>query len=349
MSSEPGRRPEVLQGEAGVEPAVAVLRQGGLVAFPTETVYGLGADATNPDAVRRIFAAKGRPADHPLIVHLGDAGLVEAWADVVPVEAHLLADAFWPGPLTMLLWRSPKAPDVVTGGRDTVGLRVPDHPLARRLLEAFGDGVAAPSANRFGQVSPTTAADVVADLGTEVDVVLDGGPCRVGVESTIVDLTGDEPVVLRPGGVGLDRLADVLGRQPEVHRGPAPARAARAPGMLAAHYAPRARVVLADAERAAQVANALASAERGRVGVLGPRATDGLAPGVVELEPAGTPDEYARLLYARLRQADRLRLEWLVCVPPPARGVGVAVRDRLTRAAASAPADAPAPDPTAGR
>ena len=268
-------------------------------------------------------------------MHLGEASLIEAWADVVPPEAHLLADAFWPGPLTMLLWRSPKAPDAVTGGRDTVGLRVPDHPLALQLLDAVGDGVAAPSANRFGRVSPTTAADVVADLGDVVDLVLDGGPCRVGVESTIVDLTGEAPVVLRPGGVGLDRLADVLGREPDVHRGPAPERAARAPGMLVAHYAPRATVVVADEASVASVAAELLSRGEGRVGVLAPRVTDGLDADVVELEPAGSPEEYARLLYARLRQADRLRIAWLVCVPPAAKGVGVAVRDRLGRAAAA--------------
>ena len=328
-------RPEVVEGEAGVQVASELIRAGGLVAFPTETVYGLGADATNPEAVARIFAAKGRPTDHPLIVHLGEASLIEAWADVVPPEAHLLADAFWPGPLTMLLWRSPKAPDAVTGGRDTVGLRVPDHPLALQLLDAVGDGVAAPSANRFGRVSPTTAADVVADLGDAVDLVLDGGPCRVGVESTIVDLTGEAPVVLRPGGVGLDRLADVLGREPEVHQGPAPERSARAPGMLAAHYAPRATVVVADEASVASVAAELVSRDEGRVGVLAPRVTDGLAADVIELEPAGSPEEYARLLYARLRQADRLRIAWLVCVPPAAKGVGVAVRDRLGRAAAA--------------
>jgi L-threonylcarbamoyladenylate synthase len=327
--------PEVVVGDAGIARAAELIRAGGLVAFPTETVYGLGADATDPVAVARIFAAKGRPADHPLIVHLGDAGLVEAWADVVPPEAHLLADAFWPGPLTMLLWRSPKAPDAVTGGRDTVGLRVPDHPVARQLLEAVGDGVAAPSANRFGRVSPTTAADVVSDLGTAVDLVLDGGPCRVGVESTIVDLTGDAPLVLRPGGVGIDRLADVLGHEPAVHTGPAPTRAARAPGMLVAHYAPLARVVLADDTTVAAVAADLVARGDGRVGVLAPGVTDGLAPEVIELEPAGNPEEYARLLYARLRQADRLHIAWLVCVPPVARGVGVAVRDRLIRAAAA--------------
>jgi L-threonylcarbamoyladenylate synthase len=331
----------VVQGDQGVARAAEVIRAGGLVAFPTETVYGLGADATDPAAVGRIFTAKGRPADHPLIVHLGDADLVEAWADVVPPEGRLLADAFWPGPLTMLLWRSPKAPDAVTGGRDTVGLRVPDHPLALQLLRAVGDGVAAPSANRFGRVSPTTAADVVSDLGGAVDLVLDGGPCRVGVESTIVDLTGAVPVVLRPGGVGLDRLAEVLGREPELHQGPAPERSARAPGMLAAHYAPRARVVVADEGSVAAVSASLVARGDGRVGVLAPRVTDGLAPEVIELEPAGGPEEYARLLYGRLRQADRLKMTWLVCVPPPARGVGVAVRDRLGRAEAAGTSPTP--------
>jgi L-threonylcarbamoyladenylate synthase len=337
MPEEQAARPLVVEGESGVERAAEVLRGGGLVAFPTETVYGLGADATDPEAVGRIFAAKGRPVDHPLIVHLGDPDLVDAWADDVPPEAHLLADAFWPGPLTLLLWRSPKAPDAVTGGLDTVGLRVPDHPLARMLLDAFGDGVAAPSANRFGRVSPTTAADVVADLGAEVDLVLDGGPCQVGVESTIVDLTGDEPLVLRPGGVGLERLAEVLGREPAVVEGPAPERGARAPGMLDAHYAPKARVVVADEGSVVAVAAELVGIAGGRVGVLAPTVTDGLGSEVVELEPAGGPEEYARLLYARLRQADRLRIETLVCVPPPARGVGVAVWDRLVRAAASTP------------
>ena len=344
MTSDPDvSRPEVVEGDAGVERAAEVIRAGGLVAFPTETVYGLGADATDPTAVARIFAAKGRPADHPLIVHLGDADLVEAWADVVPPAAHLLADAFWPGPLTMLLWRSPKAPDAVTGGLDTVGLRVPDHPLALRLLRAVGDGVAAPSANRFGRVSPTTAADVVSELGDAVDLVLDGGPCRVGVESTIVDLTGAAPVVLRPGGVGIERLAEVLGREPELQQGPAPERSARAPGMLAAHYAPQARVVLADEGSVAAVSAGLVARGEGRVGVLAPGVTDGLAPEVIELEPAGGPEEYARLLYGRLRQADRLKMAWLVCVPPPARGVGVAVRDRLGRAAAAGGGVIPGP------
>ena len=330
----------LVDGEAGIERAVAVLRGGGLVAFPTETVYGLGADAADPEAVARIFTAKGRPPSHPLIVHLGDLEALDRWAERVPPEAHLLADAFWPGPLTMLLWRAPGVPDVVTGGRPTVGLRVPDHPVARDLLARFGGGVAAPSANRFGRVSPTTAAHVLSELRGHVDLVLDGGPCEVGVESTIVDLTGDEAVVLRPGGVSAERLAEVLGREPATATdAPVDATGARAPGMLAAHYAPRARVEVLDEDlAAARVATLLATtdATTGQgptVGLLAPGVIDGLATDAVVLEPVGPPRDYARLLYARLRQADRLGLDVVVCVPPPPTGIGVAVRDRLRRAA----------------
>jgi L-threonylcarbamoyladenylate synthase len=315
-----------------IERAVAVLRAGGLVAFPTETVYGLGADAANPAAVRRVFEVKGRPATHPLIVHLGSAAALDRWAVDVPPAARLLAEACWPGPLTVLLRRSPSVPDVVTGGRDTVGLRVPAHPLALALLERFGGGIAAPSANRFGRVSPTTAADVQADLGSDVDLVLDGGPCQVGVESTIVDLTGGEPEVLRPGGVSFERLEEVLGRPVGLWLGD---RDVAAPGTLPAHYAPAARVEVLDevsavAERAAQ----LLAAGR-RVAVLAPVALAGLPDGVVELEPAGGPESYARVLYGRLRQADRLGVEVVLAVPPERVGVGVAVRDRLMRAAAA--------------
>jgi L-threonylcarbamoyladenylate synthase len=315
------------------ERAVGVLRDGGLVAFPTETVYGLGADATNTEAVGRIFTVKGRPVGHPLIVHLGDADQLDAWAEHVAPAARLLADAFWPGPLTMILPRSARVPDAVTGGRDTVGLRVPDHPVARALLEAFGGGIAAPSANRFGHVSPTTAAHVRTDLGDDVDLVLDGGPCTVGVESTIIDLTTGEPEILRPGGVSIDRLADVLGRVPRVWLGDDDG-PARAPGMLAAHYAPAAQVeiVASDDEVAERATRHL---EGGRVvGVLAPMAVRDLPLDVLELEPVGEPEEYAQLLYARLRQADRLGIEVLLVVPPPERGVGIAVADRLRRAAA---------------
>jgi L-threonylcarbamoyladenylate synthase len=319
--------------------AVEILRAGGLVAFPTETVYGLGADASNATAVERIFTTKGRPPGHPLIVHLGAADLLEAWADDVPPAAHLLADAFWPGPLTMILPRTDRVPDAVTGGRDTVGLRVPDHPVARALLTAFGDGIAAPSANRYGRVSPTTAAHVRADLGDDVDLVLDGGPCRVGVESTIIDLTRDEPELLRSGGIGIDRIAEVLGVAPRSSSGGARERGAgtststpRAPGMVASHYAPIATVEITDAESVAARSAELAAAGDA-VGVLAPHALAGLPDDVIELEPAGDAEEFARLLYGRMRQADRLGLAVLLVVPPPETGVGIAVRDRLRRAA----------------
>jgi L-threonylcarbamoyladenylate synthase len=323
----PGSPPTI---EPDIARAVEVLRSGGLVAFPTETVYGLGADATDPAAVERVFAVKGRPARHPLIVHLASADHLDAWALDVPPHARVLADAFWPGPLTLLLQRSSLVPDAVTGGRDTVGLRVPDHPVALALLTAFDGGLAAPSANRFGRVSPTTADHVRADLGADVDLVLDGGPCRVGVESTIVDLTGDEPEVLRPGGVSFERLEDVLGQPVGLWLGD---REVGAPGTLATHYAPLAHVEVVELE--AVVARAATLLAEGRsVGVLAPAGLPDLPDAAVELEPAGDGEGYARLLYARLRQADRLGLDTLLAVPPTAVGVGVAVRDRLARAAA---------------
>jgi L-threonylcarbamoyladenylate synthase len=310
--------------------AAEVLRAGGLVAFPTETVYGLGADAGRPDAVRNIFAAKGRPTDHPVIVHLGSVDELDEWALDVPTPAKLLADAFWPGPLTLLLPRSSRVPDEVTGGRPAVGLRVPDHPLALRLLRAFGGGIAAPSANRFGRVSPTTAAAVRAELGDRVDLVLDGGPCRVGVESTIVDLSGERPEVLRPGGITLERLSEVLGATPATWSGGTEARAS---GMLVAHYAPAARVEVVSA--AAVVARAAVLVAAGeRVAVIVGEALAGL-PGGVTVMVAGPPEDYARVLYAELRAADHAGADVVLAVPPPAVGVGVAVRDRLQRAAAS--------------
>ncbi len=342
--------------EAEIERAAAVLASGGLVAFPTETVYGLGADASDAEAVGRVFSVKGRPTDHPLIVHIADASAVDQWAVDIPTTARLLADAFWPGPLTLLLERAPSVPDAVTGGRPTVGLRVPDHPMARALLNAFSGlrsnapaGVAAPSANRFGRVSPTTADHVRADLGDDVDLVLDGGPCDVGVESTIVDCTQSEPVVLRLGGVGLERLADVLGVEPGVSvtdDAVTQAGGARAPGMLEAHYAPRARVVVVEAATVVDRARAIltgagpgADGPTPTVVVLAPHAIDDLPDEVIELEPAGPPDDFARVLYDRLRQADRLGADVLLVVPPPPAGVGAAVRDRLRRAAASSPVD----------
>jgi L-threonylcarbamoyladenylate synthase len=307
--------------------AVEVLRDGGLVAFPTETVYGLGADAANPVALRRLYAVKGRPPTHPVIVHVAGAGGLGEWARDVPPVAHALADACWPGPLTLVLPRRERVPDEVTGGRDTVGLRVPDHPLALRLLRGFGGGIAAPSANRFGRVSPTRADDVRADLGGEVDVVLDGGPCLVGVESTIVDCTS-EPVILRPGGVTTERIEALAGR-------PVPLRGDQvggAPGTLPSHYSPLARVVLVGAaDVAARAARELASGRR--VGVLAEKRPDALPPVAVVLESPRDADDYARVLYARLRAADDAGLDVVLAVPPVQVGIGAAVADRLRRAA----------------
>ena len=321
--------------------AVEVLRRGGLVAFPTETVYGLGADAANPGAVARIFAVKGRPRNHPVIVHVAEAAAIKDWAAQIPADTWKLAEAFWPGPLTLILARSAGVPDAVTGGAATVGLRVPNQPLALELLEAFGGGVAAPSANRFGRVSPTTAAHVRADLGTDVDVILDGGPCAIGVESTIVDLSQGRPRVLRLGGLSVEELSDSLGHAVEVTAGAAGGAESRsdkavpAPGTLPSHYAPQARVELLIEEAVADRAAGLL-AEGRRVGLLAPRRIDGLPDGLDALPPAGGPRAYAQCLYQRLREADRRGLDVLLAVPPPETGIGSAIGDRLRRAAASA-------------
>lgn len=311
-----------------VAAAVQALRAGGLVAFPTETVYGLGADARSPAAVERIFAAKGRPADHPLIVHLGAAAQLDDWAVDIPDAARRLADAFWPGPLALVLRRAPGVPDAVTGGLETVGLRVPGHPVALALLRAFGGGIAAPSANRYGRVSPTRAAHVQAELGDAVDVVLDGGDCDVGVESTIVDVSGAVPRLLRPGAVTAADLERVLGRP--VHD--AGRDAVPAPGRKPSHYAPRARVVLATPDTARAVAEAWL--ERGpRVALLASARPVDLPEAVTWLELPADPAAQARVLYRRLRDADACGADVLVAVPPSAGGVGEAVRDRLRRAA----------------
>lgn len=317
-----------MQPPADITRAVDVLRQGGLVALPTETVYGLGADAQNELAVRRIFAAKGRPSTHPLIVHVASLDAARAWVADLPPDALALAQAFWPGPLTLVLRRSALASDTVTGGQDTVALRVPAHPLALRLLQAFGGGIAAPSANRFGKVSPTTAQHVRDELGDDVDLVLDGGPSQVGVESTIVDVTGPAPRLLRPGGVAKEAIEAVLGRPLPVasHAGDV-----RAPGMLELHYAPRAGLWLVDAAHLA--AEAAARRDGGhRVVVLAP-ASAAVPEGIARLDVPVEADGFARVLYARLREADALG-DVILAVPPPESGLGLAVRDRLARAAA---------------
>jgi L-threonylcarbamoyladenylate synthase len=304
----------------GLDEAVAVLRRGGLVAFPTETVYGLGAAARDPAAIRRIFDAKGRPADHPVIVHVRGAADLDRWAIDIPELARSLARRFWPGPLTLVLRRHPDVPLEVTGGQDTIALRAPDHPVALALLEAFGDGIAAPSANRFGDVSPTTAAHVALDLGDRVDLILDGGPCVVGIESTIVDLTGSRPRLLRPGGLPLEALEAAIG---DIEL--APRVSPRAPGTLPSHYAPRARVVVVAEEDLLGAA----AAHRGAA-VLGPRPIPG-HPHVLLPEDATAA---ARRLYAALREADEAGYGTVLVPLPKEAGLGRAIGDRLRRAAA---------------
>jgi L-threonylcarbamoyladenylate synthase len=305
--------------------AALVLLAGGLVAFPTETVYGLGADACNAAAVARIYSVKGRPADHPLIVHVASMDGLGDWARDVPTYAIALARDYWPGPMTLIVPRSDLAGDFVTGGQDTVGVRVPNHPVALGLLEAFaaagGKGVAAPSANRFGNVSPTKAQAVAAELGdylADGDQILDGGACDVGVESTIIDCTGDTPKILRPGAITVEMIKQSTGlivvgsvEEPEI----------RVSGSLDSHYAPVATVVLDQSPTAGQGFIAMADVAA--------------AEGVVRLAAPRTHEEFAQVLYAALRAADEQDLSTVFVQQPVGDGIAIAIRDRLKRAAHS--------------
>jgi L-threonylcarbamoyladenylate synthase len=319
-----------LLGPDDIEVACAALERGRLVAFPTETVYGLGADASSPAAVERIFRAKGRPRGHPLIVHVADAGGLDRLGRDVSDTARALADAFWPGPLTLIVGRGQLVAAEATGGRPTVGLRVPDHPVALALLRAFGRGVAGPSANRFGSVSPTTAAHVIDDLGDVIDYVLDGGPCRVGLESTIVDVSGPAPTVLRPGGISAVEIEAVIGVAPTDGRGGP----ARAPGMLASHYAPDVAVELVEADRLDRAIDRAVDRAGGRpVGVIAPFGHDHTPSWVLPADAAG----YGARLYGALREADGADLARLLVVPPDRGRLLDAVLDRLVKAAAPRP------------
>ena len=310
--------------------AAANLLAGNLVAFPTETVYGLGADACNADAVARVYAVKGRPADHPLIVHVASMGALGDWVADVPGYAISLARDFWPGPMTLIMKRSGLAGDFVTGGQDTVGVRVPDHPVALGLLEAFaragGKGVAAPSANRFGNVSPTTAqavADELSEYLAEADQILDGGPCEVGVESTIIDCTEDAPRILRPGAVTVAMIEEstglVVGDSASVGGSVVDVEQIRVSGSLDSHYAPVATVVLDQSPVAGQGFIAMANVAT--------------PDGVVRLAAPKSDDEFARVLYAALRAADEQGLQTVVVAQPQGAGIAIAIRDRLKRAA----------------
>ncbi len=289
--------------------AIAALHRGDLVAVPTETVYGLAADASNPAAVAKIFAAKGRPPNHPLIVHVPLTTPLEALARHIPDGARALMEAFWPGPLTLVFEKTPAVSDQVTGGLPTVGVRCPNQPVMQRLLEGFGGWIAAPSANRFKAVSPTTAQHVQQDLGDRVAYVVDGGPCRVGIESTIVDMTCSPPMVLRPGALTFRELSSVLGGR--LVRGAEGRTVTRSPGQMQAHYQPRARVVVTD-----DVDGAVAQ-----------------HPDAAVVRVGGDLEGFARGLYAAFRRADAQGKAVIVVERPPAEGLGEALRDRLSRAA----------------
>ena len=301
------------------------------MAFPTETVYGLGADASNPAAVARIYSAKGRPADHPVIVHLGHPGQVAHWARDVPDAAKRLIDRFWPGPLTLVLTRASGIGDYLTGGQDTIGLRMPSHRVALELLREFGGaeaerhrvGLAAPSANKFGRVSPTTAEHVRNDLGDAVDLVLDGGSCDVGIESTILDLSRGRAVLLRPGRISPEQLTAALGSPPAAPDALAP----RAPGSLESHYAPRQPLRLVASERWSQ---ALQASPRRAVLALSPRPARDAS--VMWIDAPRQSQDYARDLYANLRALDVSGCDEILVEAPPATADWIAVRDRLDRA-----------------
>lgn len=330
--------PSVSKTDAKIAAAARCLENGELVAFPTETVYGLGADAENPQAVAKIYAAKGRPADHPVIVHVADEADLSYWAADIPAQAHQLTQAFWPGPLTLILKRAPSIPDAVSGGQHTIGLRCPSHPIAQSLLRAFKNGkggVAAPSANRFGHVSPTTAQHVLDEFGHGPDsplaMVLDGGQSEVGIESTILDLSRMDthgPVLLRPGRITPEQIRDVIGTMPALPDAAAP----RASGTLESHYAPSAPVVLVAKKDLASILEKLDQAGR-KVALLCHTALDGGLPANFSVMLPGDAQGYAHDLYAALREADTVGADVILVEATPDASDWQGVNDRLKRAA----------------
>ncbi len=321
--------------------AAEVLRRGGLVAFPTETVYGLGADALNADAVKQIFLAKGRPRDNPIIVHVASASDLERLTQSVPEEASRLMDRFWPGPLTLILPKSANVPEGVTGGLDTVAVRMPQNRIALALIRALGHPIAAPSANLSGRPSATTAGHVLHDFAGKIDMVLDGGPVAVGVESTVLDLSRRPPAILRPGAVTPEDLAPFLARVVMGRRG---AGSRRSPGTRYRHYSPRARVTLADAGDQGAIARLVDRYHGGdrkvAVVVTGARFDySGTARPIVRLMPRDL-DEYARRIFAVLRELDELAVDEIIIEKTEEKGIGMAIMDRLKRAAARVPGKA---------
>lgn len=308
-----------------IKQAIKVLSSGGLIAFPTETVYGLGADAANPDAIKKIFAAKKRPADHPLIVHLADSQQLLDWASTVSSDAARLAEAFWPGPLTLILQKKSGVSDLITGGQNTIGLRIPKHPVANALLKAFGRGVVAPSANRFGRISPTTAEAVQEELGDAVDLILEGGACEVGVESTIVDMSGEAPVILRPGMIRAEHIEAVLQRSVEVGRKDAP----RVSGSHLSHYAPRTPVVLLSTT---EIQNFLANRENIPAALMSLHEFTIADSSLLHVKMSKDPQKYAHDLYQVLRDLDKKKLQRIVVEAVPETSEWDAIRDRLSRA-----------------
>ncbi len=321
--------------------AASILREGGLVAFPTETVYGLGADALNPEALQKIYQAKGRPSDNPLIVHIAEVAMLASLTTDVPPIAHQLIDAFWPGPLTLVLPKAPIVPELVTGGLATVAVRMPDHPVALALLQAAGVPVAAPSANLSGKPSPTTAQHVWEDLTGKIEMILDGGPVGVGVESTVLDITMDPPLILRPGGITAEQLAEVLGELPE--QDPALAETAltpRSPGMKYTHYAPAAPLILVEGSEPEMVATIQQLyqdySKRGlKVGIMATQQTiHNYTSGEVLL--VGSRTELATVaarLYSTLREFDTRQVQVILAEGFLREKLGTAIMNRLTKAA----------------
>lgn len=327
--------------EKNMDEAAAILRDGGLVGIPTETVYGLGANGLNEEAVAHIFEAKGRPQDNPLILHIPDASWLERYCKDIPLTAYKLADAYWPGPMTMILRRKDIVPDAVTAGLDTVGMRCPAHPLCRAIIDAAGVPVAAPSGNTSGRPSPTTAQHMLEDMDGKIDAIVDGGPCSVGVESTIIDLTDTPARLLRPGGITLEQLEAVLGEvavDPAVTRLMGAGEQPKAPGMKYRHYAPKApvTVVTGDPQKSAEYIASHAAPEDGII------CFDEFLPlftrrsetrPVMDLGPAGDKEEQARHIFDALRSFDHTSVPaiWAQC--PDATGIGLAIANRLNKAA----------------
>lgn len=322
----------VIADKSAIELAADLLRQGRLVAFPTETVYGLGADAKNPEAVKRIFAAKGRPVDHPLIVHIPDFAALDDWAIEIPDAARQLADRFWPGPLTLVLNKRPDVPMEVTGGQTTVALRVPAHPVALSLLRAFGGGVAAPSANRFCRISPTQAIHVKEELGDKVDMILDGGGCQVGLESTIIDLSGKKTRLLRPGQINKSEIEEVLQISLEL---PEDNERIHAPGNMEVHYSPETHTVLSSYDHIKKILKGDVYQHNYNFGVLtyGEKQQPVSATEIIAL-PKDVND-YAHDLYSSLRKLDHVGIDIILVESPPQTEEWQAVNDRLTKASTS--------------